>query len=221
MPEQRQILLSRDRVPRTSCVLLSVFAHLVLLVLIFLFWHTTPVHIAPEKYETVQRISGAIYLPANPAKSQAALRYANPARVRRNRQQARPPETGAATEGTALETLRQQAKQATAALVMDFKFRQIYGFSANHKYQLAVQTAGKLPLILATDLPPKFEQYVTVEVTIDSDGRVAEARVVSGIVSSTVQETLLSAIRDFRYNPATRDGYPIPSQLDIVIHVPS
>jgi len=104
---------------------------------------------------------------------------------------------------------------------MDFKFRQIYGFSAGHKYQLAVQTDGKIPFISVADLPPKFEQYVIVEVTIDSGGRVAEARVVSGMVSTTIEQTLLSAIRDFKYNPATRDGFPIPSQVDIVIHVPS
>ena len=141
--------------------------------------------------------------------------------VRRSRRKPSAPESGAVVEGAALQALRTRAKQATAALVLDFKFRQIYGFSANHKYQLAVQTAGKIPAISATDLPPKFEQYVTVEVTIDVDGRVAEARVVSGIVSSAIQETLLSAIREFKYNPATRDGDPIPSQLDIVIHVPS
>ena len=220
MPDERQMLLPRAPVPRVSAILLSLCAHVVLFALIFRFWHTTAVHV-PEQQETVQRISGAVYLPFNPAQSSATQAQVTPFRLHRSRRRASVPQPVAGAEGTALETLRQQAKQATAALVMDFKFRQIYGFSAGHKYQLAVQTDGKLPFISAADLPPKFEQYVIVEVTIDSGGRVAEARVVSGMVSTTIAQTLLSAIRDFKYNPATRDGFPIPSQLDIVIHVPS
>jgi TonB family protein len=60
-----------------------------------------------------------------------------------------------------------------------------------------------------------------VEVTIDVDGSVAEARIVTGMADPTLERRLLSAIRGFRYNPATRDGVPIPSQLDIVIHIPT
>ena len=73
----------------------------------------------------------------------------------------------------------------------------------------------------ATDLPPRFEQYVTVEVTIDVDGNVADARIVAGEVSIAIQRKLLSAIREFKYNPATRNGAPAAFQLDIVIHIPT
>lgn len=120
-----------------------------------------------------------------------------------------------------MPTLREQAKQATAGMMLSFKFRQIYGFSPAGDYQPAARTVGEIPPISAADLPPRFEQYVTVEVTIDVDGRVAEARVVSGAVAPTIERKLLSGIRELRYQPAKRDGIPIPSLLDIVIHIPS
>jgi TonB family protein len=101
------------------------------------------------------------------------------------------------------------------------KFRLTYGFSPNTGDKLAVQTAGNLPTIPAAALPPRFEQYVIVEVTIDVEGRVADARIVAGMVDDDIQQTLLSAIREFKYNPATHNGSPVPSQRDIVIHVPS
>jgi TonB family protein len=100
------------------------------------------------------------------------------------------------------------------------KQRQIYGFDPNN-YQLPVRTAGEVPTISAAELPPRLEQYVVVEVTIDVDGRVADARIVAGMVDPTIQQTLISAIREFRYNPAKRDGTPIPSQVDIVVHIPT
>jgi hypothetical protein len=50
---------------------------------------------------------------------------------------------------------------------------------------------------------------------------VAEERIVAGMVDPTIEQKLLSAIREFKYSPAKRDGVPIPSQLDIVIHIPS
>ena len=102
----------------------------------------------------------------------------------------------------------------------DIKFRQMYGFSPGN-YQLAVHTSGDIPAIPATDLPPRFEQYLIVEVTIDTDGRVADARLVTGEATPKIEQTLISAIREFKYIPAKHDGSPIPSQVDIVIHIPS
>ena len=104
---------------------------------------------------------------------------------------------------------------------MSIRFRQIYGFDRDHEYKLAVQTAGEVPSISANQVPPRFEQYVIVEITIDTKGHVAEARIVAGMVEPTIQKTLLSAIREFKYIPAQRDGVPIPSQRDIVIHIPT
>lgn len=104
---------------------------------------------------------------------------------------------------------------------MSLRFRHIYGFTPGPQYRLAVQTSGEIPPISADEVPLHFQQYVIIEVTIDVDGSVAQARVVAGVVDTTIEQKLLSAIREFKYDPATRDGTPIPSQRDIVIHVPS
>jgi hypothetical protein len=50
---------------------------------------------------------------------------------------------------------------------------------------------------------------------------VAQAKIVSGSVAPSIQHKLLAAILGFKYNPAKRGGTPIPSQLDLVVHVPS
>jgi hypothetical protein len=102
----------------------------------------------------------------------------------------------------------------------DFRFSQLYGFSPED-YRFPVQTSGALPTILAADLPPRFEQYLTMEVTIDIDGHVADARIVSGEAMPKIEERILSAIREFKYIPAKRDGSPIPSQVNIIVHIPS
>ncbi len=222
MPYQRQILLSSVPVPRPSVIFLSACAHLVALVALVLFVafrHTAGVHIVPAKYETVQTISGTTYLSFNPAGAKAARAQVTPSLLHRSTRKARVP-AGASAEGPALQALRGRARVATAGMLASIKARQFYGFSTEH-YDLAAQTAGKLPAISPAELPPHFEQYVTVEVTIDVDGHVADARIVGGMAPPAIQRTLLSAIREFRYSPARRDGTPIPSQLDIVVHIPS
>lgn len=117
--------------------------------------------------------------------------------------------------------LRQRAKEYTAGLMTNIRLRHIYGFSPGPDYQLAFQTAGSLPIISAAEVPPRFEQYLIVDIIVDVDGRVADARIESGSVNPTIEKKLLVAIREFKYRPATRDGSPIPCQLGIVVHIPS
>jgi TonB family protein len=216
--DQDQIFVPSSPTPRPSLILFSVLAHVIVLGWIVESRHSPIVLIVPKEY-AVQRISGA-HLSFHATKTNPAPLRVRPFRVRRSTRQARVPEPGTSAEGSALQILREHAKQATTAMVTSIKQRQIYGFSPI-EYRLAVQTAGEIPTISAADVPPHFEQYVVVEVTIDVDGRVADARVVAGQVDSIIQQTLLSAIRGFKYNPAKRDGTPIASQLDLVIHIPT
>ena len=60
-----------------------------------------------------------------------------------------------------------------------------------------------------------------MELTIDTGGHVADPRIVGGEVNAPIQRKLLTAIREFRYIPATHYGSPIPSQVDLIIHVPT
>lgn len=220
MTGQRQILLSTDPVPRTSIGLLSFLGHVVVLALILALRHTTGPRIVPKKYITAQTISGSAHLAFSPAAIRPAPLRGNPLHMPRSTRAKRPPARVTGGDSVELQALRGRAKQATAGLMADFRFRGLYGFSPQN-YQLAVQTSGAMPTIPATELPPRFEQLLIVEVTIDTDGRVADARLVTGEAPPKIQQTLLSAIREFTYIPAKRDGSPIPCQVDLVIHIPS
>jgi hypothetical protein len=218
MLDQRQIFVPDGPVPRVSVLSLSVIAHVAVLVLIVLR-HATAPQIVPTKYEMVQAVSGANQVAYNPPPKTTPPRP-SPFHVPRSKQKPHAQEQDVSGTGTALETLRAHAKQATAGLMVGIKQRLTYGFSTIN-YQLAVQTSGVIPTISANDLPPRFEQYLVVEVTIDIDGRVADARLTTGMATPKIEQTLLSAIREFKYIPAKRDGSPIPCQIDLVIHIPS
>jgi TonB family protein len=218
MLNQDQIFVPRDPVPRVSFFSLSVLAHFVVLAVLVLR-HAIAPQIVPTKYEMVQAVSGTDQVTYNPP-PKAARPHASPFHVPRRKQKPSVQEQDVSGTGTALETLRAHAKAATAGLMVGIKQRLIYGFSTND-YKLAIQTSGAIPVISANDLPPRFEQYLIVEVTIDTDGRVADARLTAGMATPKIEQTLLSAIREFKYIPAKRDGTPIPCQIDLVIHIPS
>jgi hypothetical protein len=217
---QRQILLSTDTVPRTSIKLLSLLGHVVGLFLIVTMSHSPRPQSVPEKYIPVPTMSRAARLAFSPTSTTAALPHTNLLHIPKNTPVKR--RTGRIVTGdsASLQILRGQAKRATAGLIADFKFSEIYGFPPRD-YRFAVQTSGVLPTIRPSDLPPRFEQYLTVEVTVDIDGHVADARLVAGEATPKIEQRLLSAIREFKYIPAKRDGFPIASQMDVVVHIPS
>lgn len=218
MLDQRQIFVPDGPVPRVSVLSLSAIAHVAVLVLIGIR-HATAPQIVPTKYEMVQAVSGADQVTYNPPPKAVPPRP-SPFHVPRSKPKPSVQEQDVSGTGTALETLRAHAKAATAGLMVGIKQRLTYGFSTID-YKLAVQTSGAIPVISADELPPRFEQYLIVEVTIDIDGRVADARLLSGMATPKIEQTLLSAIRGFTYIPAKRDGSPIPCQIDLVIHIPS
>jgi TonB family protein len=220
--DQRWRPIEWDKVPSAFAIAWASLAHLLAFCLIFFFWHAEKAHVVPEQYQTSQIISGPVYLSSSSIHSNGSSIHSRRARLHNRAAKAvLPPEPGSAAPDSATQALRQEAKKETAEITQDLKFRQIYGFSLKHKYGLPSHAAGELPYISSNEVPPHFEQYVIVEVTIDVDGHVADARVVTGIVPRAIEEKLLSAIHEFKYSPATRDGVPIPSQLDVVVHVPS
>ncbi|HEX2329345.1 MAG TPA: energy transducer TonB [Candidatus Angelobacter sp.] len=220
MPYERQILLSRDPVPRRSWIFLSACAHLVVLVLIVALRHVAGPQVVPEELETAEIISGQTHIAYSPPVEKTRQPNASPLQFPRRTRRTQGPSSPTGLQGAALARMRGRAKAATSGMIESFKAKQFWGFSTEH-FDLAAQTAGQLPVISAYEVPPHYEQYVTVEVTIDEEGRVADARVISGEVSRDIQHKLLAAVREFRYSPARHDGTPIPSQLDIVVHIPS
>jgi hypothetical protein len=216
MLDQQQIFVPNYPVPRVFVFSLSVLAHLVVLAML-VFRHATAAHIVPTKYEMVQAVSGTAQVAYAPPKGAPRP---SPFHQQRSKKKTRTPNPSVEGDAAGVEIIRAHAKQATVGLMMGIKQRLIYGFSTIN-YQLAVQTSGVIPTISADDLPPRFEQYLVVEVTIDIDGRVADARLTTGMATPKIEQTLLSAIRGFTYIPAKRDGSPIPCQIDLVIHIPS
>lgn len=216
--DQRLLHFPAFAIPSFPALVASVFSHFLVLAVIVVILRAAPVHVKTAKYQKVERISGATHFSFSSRQTQPNIR---PAPVSRRPRRARAQESGAAAAGTTGEALREQAQQATAEITTSLRFRMIYGFNRDHEYRLAVQTAGEVPAISVGQVPAHFQQYVIIEVTIDTEGRVADARIVAGLVDPAIQQILLSAIHEFKYNPATRDGIPIPSQRDIVIHIPT
>jgi TonB family protein len=68
--------------------------------------------------------------------------------------------------------------------------------------------------------PPGLKGDVIVEVTIDEKGNIISTRLLSGL-GHGVDERVVAVVQNWRYNPATRDGLPIPSQQDVHFHFPS
>src|SRR5215470_2771454 len=216
---QCQRFIAGATVPNARALLPSIAAHAIVLVfLVVELQRTAPLIVYIGKKQVAQKLEAAIYIPPSARRSSFQINQKQSTKAVRRTQKT---ESDSSSNELTGEALRQQARVATKAIITNFNFRTIYGFSPFPEYHLAVQTSGQLPFISAESVPPHFEQYVTVEVTIDTRGRVADARVVSGMVDDKIQQTILAAIREFKYQPATRAGVPIPSQCDIVVHVPT
>jgi TonB family protein len=61
------------------------------------------------------------------------------------------------------------------------------------------------------------EGNVVVEVTIDENGAIVSKTVVQSM-GSAIDATVLAALENWHFHPATRDGVPIPSRQDVVYH---
>ena len=221
MAYERQILLSTNPVPRRSFIFLSLCGHLLALALVLAFLYATRPRIVPVRLETAQAISASTHVTFNPAVLNRAQARASQLRLHRTRQQPRliAPESEPIVEGAATKVLRQHAQNATAGMLDSINVSRFYGMSDD--YQLPIHSTGELPVIAAGELPPHFQQLVTVEVTIDVDGHVADARIIGGLVTRPIEQKLLAAIREFKYIPAKHYGTPIPSQVDVIVHIPS
>ena len=200
-------------------MVLSAAGHLAVAALVgwlIVLQHSRPVLVVPPIVGNVQalHVEPVTLPPARGARLELAQKKAR--HVTRKPQ---PPPGVGDKEGVA--AIRAEARRQTAALVQNFKFRTVYGFSPFHRYELPLQISGDMPVITADELPPRFEQYLVIEVTIDNQGKVVDARLTTGQVDPKITTKVLAAIRQFKYRPATREGAPIPCQTDLVIHIPT
>ena len=207
-----------DRALRAKAFLWSTLVHVAAAALLALFiWvqRSQPVILRPARGETTQMIPAKVVAPTASGGLTVASTQKKP---KRSSGRLRPSNQESAL---GVAAIRERARRETIGIVQNFKFRTTYGFSPDPRYELPVQTAGDYPKVTADELPPRFEQYLIVEITIDSDGRVVDARITAGQVDSKIASKVLAAVRQFKYRPATRSGIPIPSQTDLVVHVPT
>lgn len=210
--------------PRASALWLSLFLHCVVLLVIFLPGSPRGSIVLSPSYQSATLIPehSHISFRSNTTKSTALpLRASSRVRPAPTNQTPYPALQPSTNEYNSTLPLREQAQQETAAITHSLKFRGIYGFYPGHDYQLPVHQSGELPSISLKQFPDQVAQYVIVEIVIDNHGTVADAQIVTGMVVPDVQKILLAAIREFKYIPAKRDGIPIPSQLNIVVPLPS
>ncbi len=76
------------------------------------------------------------------------------------------------------------------------------------------------PAIARSELPPGVSGDVIVEVTIDEQGNVTGLKLTQGI-GFGIDEKVLAVLRQWRFRPATRNGYNIASQHLVHFHYPA
>jgi hypothetical protein len=194
----------------------SAIFHVALLLLWFEFVHTTRIVLVTNVMVAASPMTGGTVV-FQPQASSGAPLLPRHRRIRRMRKAL--PAMGSSSSG-AMETLRKEAQRTTASLMKELKFRLTYGIGSKD-YELPIHKQGEIPLITAADLPPRFEQYLEIEILIDTAGSVAEAKIVHGAADQKIEERLLSAVRQFKYIPAKYLQRPVPCQMDIVVHIPS
>jgi TonB family protein len=70
------------------------------------------------------------------------------------------------------------------------------------------------PRISKADLPPGVQGEVVAIITIDAQGNVVEARLVKSI-GYGIDQKVLSALHEWHFQPATRNGVAIPSRHEV------
>jgi TonB family protein len=89
-----------------------------------------------------------------------------------------------------------------------------------HEVHVAYPVVYPDPPVARGDLPRDLKGDVIVEVTIDAQGNVVETRVVQAI-GHGIDEKIVTALRQWHYQPATLDGVPVASKHDVHFHFPS
>jgi protein TonB len=84
----------------------------------------------------------------------------------------------------------------------------------------ALPISGPNPIITRSELPAGVEGSVIVQITIDERGNITSTKLVQKL-GYGIDERVLSAVQQWRFKPATRDGVAIASQQTCVFHFPS
>ncbi len=145
MLERDHILLSDKPTPSVRASLLSGLVHLITFILIAVYLRIPTALIVPDKTRAVEVVSGRSQLSFKPMKSNPSRLHVPRTLEHQSRREAPKAETTFAGEESG-EVLREHAKKATAAIMMNIRQSLEFGFSPSD-YQLPTQTAGVIPLM--------------------------------------------------------------------------
>ena len=96
----------------------------------------------------------------------------------------------------------------------------IDGPITGHEVHVAFPVVYPDPPVERSELPRDLIGDVVIEVTIDSQGKVVQTKIVQAI-GHGIDEKIEATLRRWRYQPATLDGTPVASRHDVHFHFPS
>ena len=208
-----------ERFRNHRAVAASVLAHLGLLAVI-LFHHRPPIELIPLSLANGSGTSSyrVIYAPPDghdsPAEDKVRLARSAPAPHRRPKPSSLKPPHDHLVVPPDAEASDHNARAGSALGTM------IDGPIEGHEVHVAFPVVYPDPPVARSELPRDLKGDVIVEVTIDAQGNVVETRIVQAI-GYGIDEKIVAALRQWRYQPATLDGVPVASKHDVHFHFPS
>ncbi|MGA7288219.1 MAG: energy transducer TonB [Terriglobales bacterium] len=89
-----------------------------------------------------------------------------------------------------------------------------------HEVHVAYSVIHPDPPGARSELPRDLVGDVVIVVTIDSQGNVVETKIVQ-TVGHGIDEKIEATVRRWHFQPATLDGAPVASHVDVHFHFPS
>jgi TonB family protein len=89
-----------------------------------------------------------------------------------------------------------------------------------HEVHVAYSVIHPDPPVSRSELPRDLVGDVVIVVTIDSQGNVVETKIVQ-TVGHGIDEKIEATVRRWHFQPATLDGTPVASHVDVHFHFPS
>ncbi len=89
-----------------------------------------------------------------------------------------------------------------------------------HEVHVAYSVIHPDPPVSRSELPRDLVGDVVIVVTIDSQGNVVETKIVQ-TVGHGIDEKIEATVRQWHFQPATLDGTPVASHVDVHFHFPS
>jgi len=96
----------------------------------------------------------------------------------------------------------------------------IDGPITGHEVHVAYSTVHPDPPVDRAELPRDLVGDVVIVVTIDSQGNVVETKIAQAI-GHGIDEKIEATLRRWHFQPATLDGTPVASRVDVHFHFPS